>query len=59
MYENYQKRQQIISMCDVVVDGRYIDSQRNISLKWRGSENQRVINVKETLKQGEVILYCE
>ena len=59
VYENYQKRQQIISMCDVVVDGRYIDSQRNISLKWRGSENQRVINVKETLKQGEVILYCE
>lgn len=52
-------RQQIISMCDVVVDGRYIDSQRNLSLKWRGSENQRVINVKETLKQGEVVLYCE
>ena len=59
VYENYQKRQQIISMCDVAVDGRYIDSQRNISLKWRGSENQRVINVKETLKQGEVVLYCE
>lgn len=59
VYENYQKRQQIISMCDVVVDDRYIDSQHNISLKWRGSENQRVINVKETLKQGEVVLYCE
>lgn len=56
---NNVKRRRIIEQCDVMVDGRYIDSQRNISLKWRGSENQRVINVKETLKQGEVVLYCE
>jgi anaerobic ribonucleoside-triphosphate reductase activating protein len=52
-------RYEIIKNIDVMIDGKYIDSQRNISLKWRGSENQRVINVKETLKQGEVVLYCE
>ena len=36
-------------------DGRYIDSQRNPSKKWAGSDNQRVINVPESLKQGKVI----
>ena len=38
-------------------DGRYIDSQRDITLKWRGSSNQRVIDVQKSLKRNEVILY--
>lgn len=50
-----QKRYNIISQCDVMVDGRYIDSQRDITLKWRGSANQRVISVQKSLKQGKVI----
>ena len=45
----------IIALCDVVVDGPYIEDQRDITLKFRGSKNQRLIDVKETLKQGEVI----
>lgn len=56
---NNVKRRRIIEQCDVMIDGKYIDLQRNLSLKWRGSENQRVINVKETLQQRKVILYCE
>ena len=52
---NMYKRQQIIKQCDVMVDGRYIDSQRNPSKKWAGSDNQRVIIVQESLKQGKVI----
>lgn len=44
---------------DVLVEGRYIDSQRNISLKWRGSSNQRVIDVQESLKQNKIILHCD
>ena len=56
---NNAKRKQIISLCDVMVDGRYIDSQRNIQAKWRGSDNQRVIDVQESLKQGKVVLYCD
>lgn len=50
-------RQRIISMCDVVIDGEYIDRLRDISLHWRGSSNQRVINVKESLKQNKIILW--
>ena len=39
---NMYKRQKIIKQCDVMVDGRYIDSQRDITLKWRGSLNQNI-----------------
>lgn len=57
--ENDRKRLEIISMCDVLVDGRYIDSQRDVSLKWRGSSNQRVISISESLKQNKIVLYCD
>lgn len=52
-------RYEIIKNIDVMIDGRYIDSQRNIQLKYRGSENQKVIDVQESLKQNKVILYCD
>ena len=54
---NMYKRQQIIKQCDVMVDGKYIDSQRDITLKWRGSLNQRVIDLKQSL--DKVVLYCD
>ena len=57
--ELLHKRKEIVKQCDVMVDGRYIDSQRNVQAKWRGSDNQRVINVQESLKQGKVVLYCD
>lgn len=49
------KRREIVKKCTVMVDGRYIDSQRNPSKKWAGSDNQRVIDIQESLKQGKVI----
>ena len=57
--ENDFKREDIIRKCNVVVDGRYIDAQRDTSLRWRGSKNQRVIDVQESLQQGKVVLYCD
>ena len=54
-----KKRYEIISKCDVMVDGRYIDSQRNPSKKWAGSDNQRAISIQESIKQGKVVLYCD
>lgn len=50
-------RRQIISKCDVLVDGKYIDSQRDITLRWRGSSNQRVIDIKQSLQNKEIVLY--
>lgn len=47
---------EILSRCDVIVDGPYIESQRDITLPFRGSKNQRIIDVKKTLQQNEVVL---
>lgn len=55
---NNFKRREIIKLCDVVVDGEYIDEQKDITLKWRGSKNQRCIDVKQSLTQNKVVLYC-
>ena len=47
----------VVSYCDVLVDGRYEDDKRDISLAWRGSSNQRVIDIKESLKQNSIVLF--
>lgn len=57
--DEWLTRWEIISNVDVLVDGEYIDEQKDLTLKFRGSKNQRVIDVKETLKQGKVVLYCD
>lgn len=57
--EEDRKRSEIISLCDVLVDGRYIDEQRDLTLAYRGSKNQRVIDVQKTLAQNKIILYCD
>ena len=54
-----QKRYEVISKCTVMVDGRYIDSQRNPSKKFAGSDNQKVIDVQQSLIKGKVVLYCD
>ena len=45
----------ILEYIDVLIDGPYIEEQRDITLKFRGSKNQRLIDVKETLKQGKIV----
>lgn len=57
-WENRILRKSIIELCDVLIDGEYIDERRDITLKWRGSSNQRVIDVKQSLAQNKVVLYC-
>ena len=49
----------ILNYVDVLVDGEYIDHLRDINLKWRGSSNQRVIDVQASLKYGKCILHCD
>lgn len=46
----------MVQMCDVMVDGRYQKEQRNPQLYWRGSANQRIIDIPRTLSAGEVVL---
>ena len=49
--------EEIFQYIDILIDGRYIDDLRDYKLKWRGSSNQRVIDVQKSLKEGEIILY--
>ena len=46
-------RRQLVELCDVIVDGRFVESERDLSLHFRGSRNQRVIDVQKSL-QGEI-----
>jgi anaerobic ribonucleoside-triphosphate reductase activating protein len=52
---NNTYRKAVVEMCDVIVDGPYVEEQRDITLKFRGSKNQRIIDVKETIKQNTII----
>jgi anaerobic ribonucleoside-triphosphate reductase activating protein len=49
----------LLSKIDVLIDGKYIDKQRSYLLKFKGSKNQRIIDVKRSIKQGEVVLFGE
>lgn len=50
-------RKAIVSQCDVLIDGQYIDSQRDITLPYRGSKNQRMIDIQQTLQKGRIVLW--
>ena len=50
---------EFLEKIDILVDGKFIQSKRNLSLLFRGSSNQRLIDMKETLKTGQVVLLNE
>ena len=57
LFDKDLKDKEVVKYLDVLVDGQYDDNLRNPKLKWKGSENQRVINVQESLKDPNVILF--
>ena len=62
IYENLLKRadaKELFSLIDVLVDGPFIEAQKNISLRFRGSENQRLIDIKKSLAAGTVVEWTE
>jgi len=56
-FEKYLKDKPVLNYVDVLVDGQYVDELHNPTLKWKGSSNQRVIDVKKSLKKDKVILF--
>lgn len=47
----------LLQSCDVLVDGPFIQELRDVTLAFRGSSNQRIIDVQKSLQKGEVVLY--
>ncbi len=53
------KNKEVLNYIDVLVDGQYQDELHDFRLKWRGSSNQRVIDVQKSLKEDKVVLFEE
>lgn len=60
-YEELHEFERMIvdNYVDVLVDGEYKEAERDLQLKWRGSKNQRVIDIKRTKECGKVVLFCD
>lgn len=57
LYENLSPEQmEVLKYVDVLIDGRFVDDLKNPNLKFRGSSNQRVINVQQTLKTNVITI---
>lgn len=52
-----EKRDKIIKQCNVLIDGQYIDSQRDITIPYRGSKNQRLIDIEKSVQKGKIVLW--
>lgn len=56
LFDRDLKDKEVLNYIDTLVDGQYVDELRDPTLKWKGSSNQRVINVQESLKCNDIIL---
>ncbi|KRM10752.1 anaerobic ribonucleotide reductase activator protein [Paucilactobacillus suebicus DSM 5007 = KCTC 3549] len=48
---------ELLSLLDILVDGRFLIDKKDLTLQFRGSSNQRIINVPESLKNGDVVIW--
>ena len=56
LFDKDLKDKEVLNYVDVLVDGQYEDELHDPKLKWKGSSNQRVIDVQKSLKQGKIII---
>lgn len=54
---DWKVTQEYLSYLDVLVDGPFVEAKKNLSLRFRGSENQRIIDVPASLAQGKIVLW--
>ena len=58
-YARCEVTDEMLSMVDVLVDGRYVDELRDLALQFRGSSNQRIIDMNRTRAEGKIVLWQE
>ena len=58
-FDEYLKDKEVAKYLDVLIDGQYVDELHDPTLEWRGSSNQRVIDVQKSLQAGEVVEICK
>ncbi len=58
-FDEYLKDKEVAKYLDVLVDGQYVDELHDPTLAWRGSSNQRVIDVPQSLKNNNVVEICK
>ncbi len=56
LFDKDLKGKEVLNYADVIVDGQYVDDLHDPTLKWKGSSNQRVIDVKKSIESKEVVL---
>ena len=54
-----ENTEEMLSLVDVLVDGPFMEEKKDITLKFRGSSNQRVIDLKKTMQSGRIVLFME
>lgn len=57
MYQNWEETPELLSYIDVLVDGKFEEEKKDIKLRFRGSSNQRIIDVKKSLKDKKAVLF--
>ena len=50
---------ELLQMCDLLIDGPFAKAKRDLTLKFRGSSNQRLIDMQKTWKEGRLVLWEE
>ena len=55
MYKNWDETKELINNIDVIVDGKFEQELKNPSLQFRGSSNQRIIDVQKSVKENKII----
>lgn len=59
MMDQVPETKELLSYIDVLIDGPFIEERKNLKIRFRGSDNQRIIDVKKTIEAGEIVLWEE